>query len=472
MTGAAPTILALETDSAWMVILAVSIVTLPAALLLRRLINRPGGLLSGLLLLLPLALPPVAALVHQRALLPEVAVLRPAKQALASGSRDLLHLLYLSDGQGGGTFYALIGSAGPWFLFIGLAVSSFMLLRRAVGMWLLHRLITRCRPVLGPRSTLVHDAVREMAVACGLKTIPEVSLLPAGVSGAFAVGARRGRILISVDLVDGLDPDELTAILAHEVAHLAARDVLLVFTAGLLRDMIAWNPVAHLAYRRLTTHRELEADRTAAALTADPLAVASGLLKMYELVNGRRATAALAFLRPGGRISRRVSRLIDAADGRIALFDGAHRLPYLFAACAVAVLGLQAGAQIAADRSALAIVWGAPSVTADLYPPKRVVNHAEIAARQARRSGREAAAIPSPPLRRAGIALRNFSAIEEQNIDEWMTDMTRWTQRQARKGLSPLTLRWEARLDWTAVPIRCAAESICLYRINVGGLLP
>src|SRR5918992_1482738 len=104
------------------------------------------GAAPTILALLPLALPPVAALVHQRALLPEIAVLQPAKQALASGSRDLLHLLYLSDGQGGGTFYALIGSAGPWFLFIGLAVSSFMLLRRAVGIWLLHRLITRCRP--------------------------------------------------------------------------------------------------------------------------------------------------------------------------------------------------------------------------------------------------------------------------------------------------------------------------------------
>ena len=46
MVSASPTILALETDSAWVVVLAVSAVTLIAALILRRLIGRPGGLVA------------------------------------------------------------------------------------------------------------------------------------------------------------------------------------------------------------------------------------------------------------------------------------------------------------------------------------------------------------------------------------------------------------------------------------------
>ncbi|MGH2820048.1 MAG: hypothetical protein ACRDJ5_05285 [Actinomycetota bacterium] len=48
MISASPTILAVETDSAWAVVLVVSLVTLPTVLVLRRLINRPGGAAAGL----------------------------------------------------------------------------------------------------------------------------------------------------------------------------------------------------------------------------------------------------------------------------------------------------------------------------------------------------------------------------------------------------------------------------------------
>ncbi len=49
MISAAPTIVTIETNSAWVVIVAVSLVTFPIALFLRRLIDRPGALASSLL---------------------------------------------------------------------------------------------------------------------------------------------------------------------------------------------------------------------------------------------------------------------------------------------------------------------------------------------------------------------------------------------------------------------------------------
>ena len=468
MTQAAPTILALETDSAWIVILAVSLVTLPAAIILRRLIGRPGGILSGVLLSLPLLLPVVAAIVHGGALLPELAVLQPAKQALVDGSKGLMHLLYVSDGRGRGTFYALIGSAGPWILFIGLSVSSIMLLRRVVGTYLLHRLVARCRPLTGRRAAQIHETVRRLSESFGLRRPPEVSLLPDGVSGAFAVGAVRARILISENLIDALDDDELAAILAHEVSHIESRDVQIVFMAGLLRDAIAWNPLAHLAWRRLTSDREYEADRRAAAVTGEPLAVASGLLKMYEIVRRRRRhTPALAFLRPGGRIVRRVAHLLDVADGRVVV-SGPSRLPYALAALLVAALGLQAGARIAADRAALAIVWGAPGETGDLYSPKRVQPAPSAGAR---RKGEEDRRLEAERPQ-TNFALRSFSSIQEKNIDEWVKDMTRWTHRRGDQRLSPITLRWEARQDWLAEPLQCTVGSLCIYRMTRGTLVP
>ena len=473
MTQAAPTILALETDSAWIVILAVSLITLPAAWVLRRLIARPGGMASGILLTLPLLLPLVAAVAYQRAILPEVAVLQPVKDALERGGEDLLHLLYISDGSGSATAYALIGSAGPWILLIGLTVSSVMLVRRVVGTWLLHRLIARSKPASGPRASFVHETVQRLTESCGLSRTPEVSYLPDGISGAFAVGARRGRILISEDLVVGLTRDELAAILAHEVAHIQARDVQVVFTAGVLRDMVAWNPLAHVAYRKLVGNREKEADRRAAIMTGNPLSVASGLLKMYEIMKGRPRHArgtALAFLRPGGRIARRVAQLIDMADGRVTLMHPG-RLQYAAAVGLVAVLGLQVGATIAEDRSALAIVWGSTQAAGEDFAPKSGVQGQKRPKAKARKKV-DANPNQYAPRRSEASKAPTATSMSEQNIDEWVNEVSKWTRKQGGQGISPLTMRWEARQDWAARPIQCAVASICLYRIERGPLVP
>jgi Zn-dependent protease with chaperone function len=357
------------------VILVVSLVTLPAALLLRRLIAKPGGLASGIFLSLPLALPLVAALSFQHAVFPEISFLRPVGPSVFEHPGDLLHLLLVQNGpRGVVTPYALVGSAGPWLLLIGLGVSTFMLLRRAVGAWLVHRLIAGCEPL---DDAGVLRTVARLSMDAPLARPPQVLVLPGSMSGAFAVGGRRGRILISPNLIEQLEPDELEGILAHEIAHLQARDVHVVFTAGLLRDMVAWNPIAHVAYRRLLTDRELEADRRAAAITGRPLAVASGLLKVCEI--SRRTPRfsqrmALGFLKPGGRIKRRVTSLIKISDSRAAVSVGSvGRLPYIAAACLVAVLGLQAGSRIAeAGDGAWGLMWGdSDSADAATWSPRR-----------------------------------------------------------------------------------------------------
>jgi Zn-dependent protease with chaperone function len=343
------------------VILVVSLVTLPAALLLRRLIAKPGGLASGIFLSLPLALPLVAALSFQHAVFPEISFLRPVGPSVFEQPGALLHLLLVQHGDRGlVTPYALVGSAGPWLLLIGLGVSTFMLLRRAVGAWLIHCLVSGCTPL---ENEAVLATVARLSMDAPLARAPEVLVLPEAMSGAFAVGGRKGRILISPDLIEQLEEDELEGILAHEIAHLQARDVHVVFTAGLLRDMVAWNPIAHIAYRRLLTDRELEADRRAAAITGRPLSVASGLLKVCEISKRRprlRQRMALGFLKPGGRVARRVTSLIKISDSSAAVSVGSvGRLPYLMAACLVAVLGLQAGSRIAEfGDGALGLMWG------------------------------------------------------------------------------------------------------------------
>ncbi len=352
--------------------LAVSAVTLPAVLLLRRVIRGSGGLASGLLLSLPLVLPLVAALSFDHAAFPVVAVLRPAEPTLFQEANGLLHLLFLADERGRVlTAYTLSVTAGAWMLWIGLSASSFMLVRRVIGTVLLHRLIGRSRPLDFSDEHQVRDLVAALTAASDLKRPPGVLVMPEGTAGAFAVSGRGGRILISPELLRVLDAEELEGILAHEIAHLEARDMHVTFTAGFLRDVVAWNPIAHLSFRRLMADREVEADRRAATLTGNPLAVASGLVRLCEMSRGRhfrKHSVAVAF--GGGRVTRRVSHLLALADGRTHV-PAAGTAPYIAAALVVAVLGLQAGAKIAAQGPGVyAITLGqAEQPTAQRWTP-------------------------------------------------------------------------------------------------------
>lgn len=441
-----------------MVVLAVSFITLIAALICRRLISRPGGFSSGLLLGLPLLLPLLAAIVYQRAVLPEVAVLRPVGDALLEKPTELLHLLFLSDGGARVTPYALSGSAGPWIFLVGASVTSFMLIRRFAGTLVLRRLIGRCRPL---EHHGILAAVRRLAAEAGLKAPPAVLLLPEGVSGAFAAGGRGGRVLISTDLIAALDCHELEAILAHEIAHLEARDVPVVFAAGLLRDLVAWNPVAHLAFRRLLTDRELEADRRASLMTGHPLFLASGLLKVFELMKSRRGVsqrAALALLRPRGRVKRRVTHLLALADGRMA-GGPVGRSAYLAAACLVAVLGLQVGARVASQDSAFAIVWGGgDSEKAIVYDPSEETRALrDLRQAQARKSERGKTPVTDGRLERL-LKTPGPLTVRATDLGAYARNLNRMANRL---GIPVSILQWEAR------PMPLLGErSFGVYRID------
>lgn len=453
MNSAAPTVVALETNSAWILILAVSLVTFPVVLLLRRLINRPGGVASGILLALPLILPVVAGLAFHRAVLPEVAILRPVGQSLVSGAgKGLFDLLVFTDEKGGILVpYALWGSPGPYLLLIGISVTSMMLLRRLLGAVSMRRLLSRCRAPDDRCPGLV-ATVERLSTEAGLRRAPRVLLLPPGRSGAFVVAGRRYRLLISEDIVSGLSPDELEGLLAHEIAHVDSRDVGLMVVGGLLRDLVAWNPIGHLAYRRLTAQREFEADTRAAGLTGKPLAVASGLLKVYELARGAPpAGAAVPFVRRKARVSKRIHRLLALADQGTTVARGGYA-PYLLAAALVAALGIQVGARVGGQSdSAFAIVVGGPEISdVDVWDSGGL----QASKKGPTKASGEGRARPleaqKRPLSLKDPRLTENVAVSVQDVPRWVRTITRMA---GRAGISEAAVRAELQRSWQATPV-------------------
>ena len=471
MTSAAPTILALETDSAWVIILASSAVVLAATIVAARLISRSGGLASGLLLALPLALPLAAAVAFAEAALPEAAVLRPAGDVLLDKTGGLLDLLVVENQQDHTlTPYAVSRSAGSWLLIIGVLASSFMLVRRLIGALVVRSLLRRCR-ALGDQEAELGILLRRLCDDLRLRRIPQLLVLPPSVGGAFVMGLRRPKVLLSADLLRSLDDSEIEGVLAHELAHLRARDVELVLVAGLLRDLVAWNPFAHLAYRHLRRDRELEADRCAAAATEKPLAVASGLLKVAEtmLATSRsQRSGALAFFGTRRLVTARVSQLLAVADGRAPLLPARH-LPFLAAACVAAVIGFQVAAQIAErEAPALALVWDATEGDREgLWAPKRYRNnHQRTVGRHSVAPGRRLGKV-DPRRRLSYPQLAGDVSVKPRHLDEWVAAMDEWTHEL---GESPITTRWEGRRNWEAVPLVAPVGdgSLGIYEVKLG----
>jgi heat shock protein HtpX len=158
-------------------------------------------------------------------------------------------------------------------------------------------------------------------------------------SWVVAVGRDHTRLHLTQGLIERLDPHELEAVIAHELAHVAHRDatvmtviggpgaVLLgggvrilrggglwfVSVGGIVAIALGW--VTSAGTRALSRYREFAADAGAAALTGNPAALASALVKVSDglgalpVTDLRVAAARDAFhLLPVGR--ERAGRMI------------------------------------------------------------------------------------------------------------------------------------------------------------------
>jgi heat shock protein HtpX len=171
----------------------------------------------------------------------------------------------------------------------------------------------RAREVSPEEAPELHGMIDRL---CALADMPKprVGVADMAVPNAFATGRSPDRAVVCVTtgILQTLDAEELEAVLAHELSHVAHRDVLVMtvassagIAAGLLMRFAQFGgmgrrnnngalpavlvallvslvvyAVSFLLLRLLSRYRELCADRSGAYLTMKPAALASALQKI------------------------------------------------------------------------------------------------------------------------------------------------------------------------------------------------
>jgi heat shock protein HtpX len=157
------------------------------------------------------------------------------------------------------------------------------------------------REFLPGEAPALHAAVESLAARAGV-TRPRLYLLGDGYPRALSAGRGAGggsALAISAGLLGVATPAELEAIVAHELAHLRRRDVLVQTAAVAIGVALVeasrlggWfqrallfvlGPLAAaIVHLLLSPKREYEADRLAAELCASPHGLADALLRLEQ----------------------------------------------------------------------------------------------------------------------------------------------------------------------------------------------
>ena len=206
-----------------------------------------------------------------------------------------------------GGFVALFTAFGWWLGGVRLASVFFVvcLLMAATLHWYGPRIILAslgARELTIAEGALLHTTVERLAALAGVSR-PRLFVLPDGHPRAFAVGrgTAASALAVSQGLVTALPPAELEGVLAHELAKIRHRDVVVqtpvVVLAGWIVEasriggwleralLFVLAPIAaSLVHVLLSQRRIFAADAAAARICESPHGLADGLIRLEQAI--------------------------------------------------------------------------------------------------------------------------------------------------------------------------------------------
>ena len=234
-----------------------------------------------------------------RALLPTAAV-EPGR--LEVGQADVT--------LGAARWRAAFEPALPWVVALWLGGVLLLSLRLASGWRTAQRLVTvgtrpappRCVEALGRLATLLGITQSVRVLESAIVRVPAV------------IGWLRPVILLPASALTGLTPQQLDALITHELAHVRRYDYLVNLVQSVIETLLFYHPAVWWVSKRVREEREHCCDDLAVAVCGDPHAYATALVGMEGL---RAPSPAFAVAASGGSLLNRIRRLVAPSSAEI-----------------------------------------------------------------------------------------------------------------------------------------------------------
>jgi heat shock protein HtpX len=217
----------------------------------------------------------------------------------------------------------LLGGLTGLFVVIGALIGGpstalvFLVLAGALNLgayWFSDRIalaMARAKPISESEAPRLYQIVRELTTRADLP-MPRLYMIPQDQPNAFATGRspKRSAVAVTQGIVKLLSEDELRGVLAHELAHVRNRDILITSVAATIGGaitylgyMLLWfggddeSPLgligslalvllapiaASIIQLAVSRQREYSADATGAEISGNPESLASALLRLEE----------------------------------------------------------------------------------------------------------------------------------------------------------------------------------------------
>lgn len=208
---------------------------------------------------------------------------------------------------------------------------------RLLGGW---RFTARMRSTAHPAPTEWQQTLQGIAARAGVNR-PMRLLVSSLVDVPTVLGWLRPVILLPVEFFTGLSFEHITALLAHELAHIRRHDYFVSVLQSIAESVLFYHPAVWWVSEQVRHEREMCCDDLAVATIGDVLAYARALAVLESRQPARLAPALAA---NGGSLVNRIRRLIEPAHAI------SNSLPGPGAAWAMTLLWL-AGIGVAAIQS-------------------------------------------------------------------------------------------------------------------------
>jgi beta-lactamase regulating signal transducer with metallopeptidase domain len=211
---------------------------------------------------------------------------------------------------------ALFSRAAPYASACYLCGAALMLMRVLVGLWGGQRLRRSSEPV---RDDAILAMAREQAARLRLRIVPIVAC-SRHVSAPVVVGIWRPMILLPAVLLAGLTPDQLQAVLIHELAHIRRYDLAVNVAQRVIEALLFFHPAVWWLSRCVSLEREQACDDFVLHCGWQRVSYAETLIRTAELgVATRhslvaRATALAATGKDTPQFKRRIMRLLGEKE--------------------------------------------------------------------------------------------------------------------------------------------------------------